>query len=183
MENINPAELLGYGAIGLGFMLAVLTYRLLSSEQSRDSEPRKKMLTSIYVFMSFSMTLTALGFVSEYLDKGRTAAPEAQLTPTLGPVSPKNISQNNLEELLVGLNIVWPAKKAYSGATYQHFDVQGINVAAEFIDPSTKSSIGGCSNDTEFLLIGKLSKSPTGVYILITDAELRTSKGLTIQCI
>lgn len=60
---MNIADILQYGVIGLGFLLAVLAYRLLSSEQ-RVKIPRKKMLYSIYVFMLFSVTLCVIGFYS-----------------------------------------------------------------------------------------------------------------------
>lgn len=65
MEKFNIFSLLSYGAIGLGCILAVLAYRLLRREQDTKT-PRKQILTSIYVFMAFSLALSALGFVGEF---------------------------------------------------------------------------------------------------------------------
>ncbi len=78
MENLDLGKLLGYGAIGLGCILAVLAYLLLRSEQ-RVQEPRPRILTSIYVFMAFSLVMTTLGFLSEYATDARSTALTMQL--------------------------------------------------------------------------------------------------------
>ena len=64
METLSFTKLLSYGAIGLGCILAVLTYFLLHKEQEQP-KPRKQMLTACYVFMGFSLILTAFGFGGE----------------------------------------------------------------------------------------------------------------------
>ncbi|SEM17409.1 hypothetical protein [Halomonas daqiaonensis] len=64
METLNFVELLSYGAIGLGCILAILAYLLLREEQ-RQSKPRKPILNSIYVFMGFSLALSVFGFGTE----------------------------------------------------------------------------------------------------------------------
>jgi hypothetical protein len=64
METLNFSSLLAYGAIGLGCILAVLAYFLLRREQDQQ-KPRKQILTSVYVFMAFSLVLTCLGFGAE----------------------------------------------------------------------------------------------------------------------
>ncbi|MEJ2122546.1 MAG: hypothetical protein P8Z76_17965, partial [Alphaproteobacteria bacterium] len=67
MVRIDPANILNYGAIGLGFLLAFLAYRLIAKEQKHES-PRKTLLRAVYVFMLFSVTLTVMGFTSEYFE-------------------------------------------------------------------------------------------------------------------
>jgi hypothetical protein len=62
-------EILGYGVIGLGFLLAVLAYWLLTKEQKKD-KVRKPMISAIHVFMGFSVFLCVLGLASEFI-KGR----------------------------------------------------------------------------------------------------------------
>lgn len=64
MENINPVQILNYGVIGLGFLLAFLAYKLLSKEQQLK-EPRKNILKAVYVFMGFSIVLCLIGIGSE----------------------------------------------------------------------------------------------------------------------
>jgi hypothetical protein len=64
MSSIDPAKVLSYGAIGLGFLLAFLAYSLILSEQRRD-RPRRSIIRTIYSFMIFSFTLCLLGFGSE----------------------------------------------------------------------------------------------------------------------
>lgn len=63
--SVNVAEVLRYGAIGLGFLLAFLTYLLLRREQANE-QPRRQFLTPIYVFMAFSLVLCGAGFTLEY---------------------------------------------------------------------------------------------------------------------
>jgi hypothetical protein len=64
MPDLDLFKLLSYGAIGLGCILAVLAYLLISAEQKRAA-PRRRLLSSIYVFMAFSLALTTLGFGAE----------------------------------------------------------------------------------------------------------------------
>jgi hypothetical protein len=65
MESLDFYKILSYGAIGLGCILAFLAYQLLRNEQAMK-QPRIQMLTSIYVFMVFSLALSAIGFATEY---------------------------------------------------------------------------------------------------------------------
>ena len=66
MENLNLVEILRVGVVGLGFLLALLSYRLLLEEQKKEIE-RPGILKAIYVFMSFSVVLTLIGLVSEFI--------------------------------------------------------------------------------------------------------------------
>lgn len=63
---MDAYRILSYGTIGLGFLLALLAFRLLSTEQRKDS-PRRSILNSTYVFMAFSLTLCIIGLASELL--------------------------------------------------------------------------------------------------------------------
>ena len=58
-------EILKYGIIGLGAILAFLAYLLLTQEQKK-TEPRSKILTATYVFMTFSLILIASGIFSDW---------------------------------------------------------------------------------------------------------------------
>lgn len=58
-------EILKYGIIGLGAILAFLSYLLLTQEQKK-SEPRSQILTATYVFMTFSILLILLGIFSDW---------------------------------------------------------------------------------------------------------------------
>jgi hypothetical protein len=66
MENMDVIKILGYGIIGLGFLLALMAFNLLSKEQKKD-EPNEKILASINRFMMFSIALSALGLGSEII--------------------------------------------------------------------------------------------------------------------
>jgi hypothetical protein len=59
-----PTDALKYGLIGLGFLLAFLSYTLLASEQ-RKSSPRKEIFLPIYLFMAFSLCVMALGLFGQ----------------------------------------------------------------------------------------------------------------------
>ncbi|HWZ84125.1 MAG TPA: hypothetical protein VNW47_15965 [Terriglobales bacterium] len=68
MAGIDVVKILGYGVLGLGFLLALLAYRLLSKEQGRQT-PSPDALHGIYVFMGFSLALCILGLVSQFFDR------------------------------------------------------------------------------------------------------------------
>lgn len=65
----NVFDILSYGVIGLGFLLALLAYRLLTQEQ-RITKPRANILKAIYTFMAFSIVLCILGFIGEFRKVG-----------------------------------------------------------------------------------------------------------------
>lgn len=65
-------EALKYGLIGLGFLLALLSFWLLTSEQ-RKSQPRTRMLRSIYIFMGFSLLVLGFGLFAETPRSARSA--------------------------------------------------------------------------------------------------------------
>ena len=66
------AKILSYGAIGLGFLLAVLSYWLLRGNPDKRGP--------IYIFMLFCLILVAIGAWLQYTaDSNRTAAAEAQM--------------------------------------------------------------------------------------------------------
>ena len=71
--SLDAFNILSYGVIGLGFLLAYLAYRLLGREQS-NAIPRRSILIAIYVFMVFSVCLCIIGFGSENLRNRPTAA-------------------------------------------------------------------------------------------------------------
>jgi hypothetical protein len=64
MSTLNFANLLSYGAIGLGCILAVLAYWLIRAEQ-RLVKPRRQLFVAVYVFMGFALLLSGFGFGSE----------------------------------------------------------------------------------------------------------------------
>jgi hypothetical protein len=76
METIKLISALRYGAIGLGCILAVLSYILLRKEQDRDAH-RPQTVTAIYIYMLFSFLLAAAGFAAEYLKNEQEAVREA----------------------------------------------------------------------------------------------------------
>jgi len=65
-NSINIIEILSFGIIGLGFLLAFMAYRLLALEQNR-ARTRGNMLRAVYFFMAFSIVLSIIGFASEIL--------------------------------------------------------------------------------------------------------------------
>ncbi len=78
-ENVNPYDILGYGVIGLGFLLALLAFRLLAQEQKR--EPRSSIIKATYTFMAFSVVLCVIGFAAQVYgngDEGEISDPSAQ---------------------------------------------------------------------------------------------------------
>jgi TolA-binding protein len=100
MESLNFSSLLAYGAIGLGCILAVLAYFLLRKEQDQP-KPRKQVLTSVYVFMAFSLTLTCLGFGAELWKDSASRdskTTSAKVTELKGEIEKRNKSLTELQQ-------------------------------------------------------------------------------------
>lgn len=74
------SSILSYGAIGLGFLLAWLAYRLLLKEQGLV-KPRSSILSSIYMFEGFAIVLVIIGAILEYTNN---AAKAGALTTSSG---------------------------------------------------------------------------------------------------
>lgn len=105
---MNIPEILKYGVIGLGFLLSFLAYRLLSQEQKIEV-PRKPILVSIYVFMTFAITLCMIGFFSKGPDTTNEITEEV--------ITAKYEISQNLEEFgVVGMNAI----RKYVDATYSN---------------------------------------------------------------
>lgn len=68
MKSPELFDALKYGALGFGFLLALLTYLLLRKEQHLP-RPRPSMLKAINRFMAFSLILAFVGFISEGIIK------------------------------------------------------------------------------------------------------------------
>jgi len=60
MENLNIIEILKLGLTGLVFLLALLSFKLLSQEQNSKNEPREIIIKTINRFMTMSIILTLL---------------------------------------------------------------------------------------------------------------------------
>lgn len=58
-------EFLKYGAIGLSFLLAFLSFHLLYKEQAKKA-PNRQIMLSIYLFMVFSLILCFAGFSLDF---------------------------------------------------------------------------------------------------------------------
>jgi hypothetical protein len=94
--GIDAAKILGYGVIGLGFLLALLAYRLLAKEQSKAS-PNKVVIQSIYRFMVFSFSLCAVGLASEFLRSDKGGGVCSKIENSIGDIR-KNVSSIELSE-------------------------------------------------------------------------------------
>lgn len=55
---------LEYGVIGLGFLLALMSFYLLNKERN-SPDPRGKILAAIFVFMVFSIVLCGIGLYAQ----------------------------------------------------------------------------------------------------------------------
>ena len=61
----DPTSILGYGAIGLGFLLAFFAYRLLGRPNIKERP--------IYVFEIFCLALVLIGAALQYASMNATA--------------------------------------------------------------------------------------------------------------
>jgi hypothetical protein len=73
---MNIASILGFGAIGLGFLLALLAYRLLATGQARERP--------VYIYMAFCLALLGVGAFLQYSDNRSLAAAQTALDTAKG---------------------------------------------------------------------------------------------------
>jgi hypothetical protein len=66
---MDIVSILGLGAIGLGFLLAYLAYRLLAKNQIRERP--------LYIFMAFCLVLVGVGAALQFADSRTKASLEA----------------------------------------------------------------------------------------------------------
>lgn len=71
----NVVSILGYGAVGLGLLLAILAYRLLLSGTVNERP--------VYVFEGFCLTLVIIGAFLQYSSNSATAAQNQALQSDL----------------------------------------------------------------------------------------------------
>jgi hypothetical protein len=68
----SAVEILKLGVIGLGFILALMAFMLLTREQKK-SEPHIRIIHAIYTFMAFAVVLCGVGLYAQMgtaTDKG-----------------------------------------------------------------------------------------------------------------
>jgi hypothetical protein len=65
-KNLNIIAVLKLGAIGLAFLLALMSYNIIRKEQ-RNNIPNRNILTSAFIFMFFSVILLALIITSDLI--------------------------------------------------------------------------------------------------------------------
>lgn len=102
MENLNVIEILKVGLPGLVFLLALLSFNLLSKEQGKD-HPRLSLLKAIRSFMYVNIALAALTMASpiieHFLSKTSLTAQEAfsvevKVSPTISDSGKATVCQN-----------------------------------------------------------------------------------------
>jgi hypothetical protein len=102
MENLNIIEILKVGLPGLVFLLALLSFNLLSKEGARD-HPRLSLLKAIRNFMYVNIVLATLTLASPMLDRfvPKTSLPdqkafsiEAKISPTISESGKATVCQN-----------------------------------------------------------------------------------------
>ncbi len=81
-ENIDPVQILSYGVIGLGFLLAFLAYLLLAREQKKKT-PQEMIVKAIYSFMVFSFGLCLIGVANEVFGGTGSSEDAAELAQCL----------------------------------------------------------------------------------------------------
>ena len=77
MLKLDVVEILRLGLSGLCFLFSVLAFWLIQREQRRDSNPRKGILKSIYVFMAINLVSAVLTGGLGYLTEKPGATAEA----------------------------------------------------------------------------------------------------------
>jgi len=84
MGSVDVGKILGYGVIGLGFLLAALVARLLS--QAQRLKLGKSHNTRIYIFMVFAIVLCVIGMVAPLIST-RSQASEPTAESGSGPLA------------------------------------------------------------------------------------------------
>jgi hypothetical protein len=61
---------LEFGVIGLCLITLVIVWKIIKSEQIREAEPRKAILSAAYTFMVFSITLVVINTYIQLTENG-----------------------------------------------------------------------------------------------------------------
>jgi hypothetical protein len=137
----NAASILGYGAIGLGFLLAVLAYRLLR-EGHLNERP-------IYVFEGFCLALVIIGALLQYSSSAATAADNQSLQSEL---------QKTKETLSAAL---MRAQSAESGQATARAEIKSLVAAIQVVFPDADKLSASVSSITN-LVTQSCSGGPHG---------------------
>ncbi len=110
-NKLDVVEILKFGAIGLGFLLAFLAFLIIRKEQERES-PSKTVLNITKFFMVFSLIIVLLGILSEF------SAPFQTLAIKLGSdelkiseLTTKSVSDLNASEYYINSEVGFAFKK------------------------------------------------------------------------
>lgn len=132
----DAASLLSYGIIGLGFLLALLSFYLLFQRPAKSGP--------IYVFMAFSIAILLLGLGREYLafsfDRV-TASMSAQIERLNSELVEKSNRINDLTTQVDGLNTRIANTKVAVGAA--------ITGVAEFMEVCRREAYGASTNTSD----------------------------------
>src|SRR6516162_7649472 len=90
--GLDPSAILNYGISGLGFLLAFLSFRLLSKEQSKRT-PNSTIIRAIYVFQVFSVILILAGSFVEWYRAAHSV--DTQLETTKAQLAGLKIDYEN----------------------------------------------------------------------------------------
>ncbi len=152
--------ILQIGVIGLGFLLAVLAYHLLTKEQ-KQSTPRPDFLKSIYNFMCFSVVLCVIGIAAQLIDKylpspptpAKITIPETKEDKTLdGQNGTKHPQKENAESTEITENTLYN----YFTYSVDKQDIQVCNIS-EFVysEKSSKMDTTSIEGDITGTILNK----------------------------
>ena len=146
--------LLAYGIIGLGLALAILAYRLLAAEQKIE-KPRPAIITSIYVFMTFSIGLTCIGVFFEL-----------KKLPSPTPVGPQSLAQlpDNPDDQK-WQEVLSATRQALFGTVMPTVYRTGKLVTGESLDISLSNQPGQC------LTYMVMTQPPAHINIAVTVSK------------
>ncbi|WP_421830353.1 hypothetical protein [Larkinella sp.] len=139
--KLDIFNILSYGVIGLGFLLAFFAFRLLNREQGK-AKPQKTIIDSIHRFMIFSAFLTIVGLVSQIFKYNNITD-----VPT---VTKENISEDK-DYYFLG---TWQGE-GYDTVNESAIDTIDEKYAYKFIDLTFK-----VSDQKEILMSGQYQPYP-----------------------
>lgn len=138
---MDIASILGFGAIGLGFLLAFLAYRLLATNEARERP--------VYIYMAFCLALLGVGAALQYSDNHYKAALEqknkdyeslrAQLDATAkNLIAAQATLSENQEKLSSTLTSLAAAQAAVNNAKGENKRLaDGMKAIVETLAPTT----------------------------------------------
>jgi len=175
LGKLDIVEILKIGAIGLGFLLALLSFLLIKEEQKKK-KPSKVIINATRTFMFFSIVILILGILSGFAKSDQTLSLKlGDNVLTINEISFQKVSDLNIDEYYINSEFGFAFKKPNDNWSSIQIEkgISGIyrlmGIKSEYI--TEKSLEAALENDP----IGKLFADSHHYYFINPESKTNIS--------